>query len=166
MKNKITKVLALMAVVLVANFTQVHAQNANQERNQYKKEYNKVRTPEEKAQKFVDVYAKKLDLSDQQKKEIYNIKLKEITESQSIHSKKKELKSQSFENIKKTLTAEQQKSLEEMKGNSSKYYNGKKECCSKMGNKDGVKECCQKGHGDKSNNKYRHKGKSPSRGSK
>lgn len=79
-------------------------------------------TPEERAQKMTDRMAEKLELSEEQKKEIYGINLENATKRQKEmeaqkaerQAKQAEMKAQE-ERIKNVLTEEQRKQWEEVK---------------------------------------------------
>lgn len=152
MKNKLTRVLTMLAIFIMANSSVIYAQDADQNKIKCVKE-QMSKTPEKRAQHFIDTFGEKLGLTDQQKKEIYNIKLKEITESKNIRLKQKQLKKQSIEDIKSTLTDEQQKSWKEMKAHAPNFKKGKKGCNSKAAGKksccmkkaEDIKPCCKKG---------------------
>lgn len=87
-----------------------------------------MKTPEERAKMSTDALEKKLNLSPEQKDKVYALNLERAEKMEKIHKsemtfrksqmeKHKEMMSESDKKLSKILTAEQQKTLEEMKAN-------------------------------------------------
>ena len=141
-KNKIMnqqiKTLAIAAALTFGITTSsIYAQSTAQN-NPHQKEF-KMKSPEERAQSYVQMLTQKLSLTPDQQKKIQDAKLNEFTQKQELFKKQMELRKQTLQNIESTLTPEQLKTFNEernkMKGqmknrvsnNKGKYpYRGQK----------------------------------------
>lgn len=119
--NNNMKKWMIAAALLVFTSLGVAAQQ-KQQRTSQNKEQRVSQTPEQRAQVMTDRLAEKLNLSETQKKEIYQINLENATkreremEAQKAErqAKQAEMKAQD-EKIKNVLTEEQRKQWEEIK---------------------------------------------------
>ncbi|MCO5233649.1 MAG: hypothetical protein LC105_07890 [Chitinophagales bacterium] len=122
--NKTMKFFAVSAMFFSAFFMTVNAQNYGPKNPQYKKEFSQ-KSPEERANIFVNRLNEKITLSEQQKKEIYTIKLNEIKAHQVLMQQQKDLKLKAKGDLEKILTPEQKTKLQELKANRTENFKGK-----------------------------------------
>lgn len=108
--NKAIKFFAMGAMLFSTTLIQVNAQDAPA-KPAPQKEF-KQKTPEERANQFVEKMSGELNLNDKQKKELYTLKLNEIKQRQAQHQQNAEARKKSVEDFKKLLTPEQVKTLE------------------------------------------------------
>lgn len=122
--KKSFKILAVGTLFLSSAFTQINAQEAPN-KAPIQKEHQQL-TPEQRADKFVEKLSKNLNLTDQQKQQIKEIKLKEIAERKAAHEAEKLKRINYHEQVKKVLTAEQQAKLEQIKKERLEQYKNSK----------------------------------------
>lgn len=121
--NKTVKFLAMGAIFLSSSLMTVNAQSGPKN-PEFRKELAQ-KSPEEKANFFVNRLAEKLNLSEQQKKEVYTLKLNEIKAHEALMQQQKALRLKAKSDLDKVLTPEQRTKLEELKANKAENFKGK-----------------------------------------
>ena len=128
------KKLMITATLLIGLISLGYSQNTPErnrpERNRPERSgaEHQMKTPEERAKMSTDALEKKLNLSPEQKDKVYALNLERAEKMEKIHKsemafrknqmeKHKEMMAESDKKLSKILTAEQQKTLEEMKAN-------------------------------------------------
>lgn len=122
--KKSFKILAVGALFLSSAFVQVNAQEAPK-KAPIQKEHQQL-TPEQRVDKFVEKFAKDLNLTDQQKQQIKEIKLKEMAERKAAHEAQKQIRKNFHEEVNKVLTAEQKAKLEQIKKEKAEQFKNSK----------------------------------------
>ncbi|HUH74283.1 MAG TPA: hypothetical protein VLZ75_07730 [Chitinophagales bacterium] len=125
MKN-IIKTFTIGAILFSTALIPLNAQNGMGQNSPMNKNYKskqdyKNYTPEEKAQKITDKIAYQLQLTESQKKEVYNMKLEDIKRREVMRNSQKEYRNNSENNFRKILTPEQIIKLDELKNNKEGY---------------------------------------------
>lgn len=123
------KKLMITATLLIGLISLGYSQNTP-ERNRPERSgpERPMKTPEERAKMSTDALEKKLNLSPEQKDKVYALNLERAEKMEKIHKsemafrksqmeKHKEMMAENDKKLNKILSAEQQKTLEEMKAN-------------------------------------------------
>lgn len=121
--NKTVKFLAMGAIFLSSSLMTVNAQTGTK-KPEFRKELAQ-KSPEEKADFFANRLAEKLNLSEQQKKEVYTLKLIEIKAHEALMQQQKALRLKAKSDLDKVLTPEQRTKLEELKANKAENFKNK-----------------------------------------
>lgn len=123
--NKAIKFFTAGAMLLSTTFIQVNAQDGAAKKPEMRKEFTQ-KTPEERATIHVEKLSEKLNLTEQQKKQVYDLRLQQMKEKKALHEQQKAQRQKAHEDIKKILTPEQLKKLEELKAQKKEEFKGKK----------------------------------------
>ncbi len=113
MKN-ILKNLAIGAFLFSAAFIPLNAQTGMGKNSPMKNDYKNL-SPEEKAQKITDKISNQLQLTESQKKEVYELKLTDFKRREILQNAQKEYRKNSEANFRKILTPEQIEKLDALK---------------------------------------------------
>ncbi len=124
--NKAIKFFTVGAMLLSTSFIQVNAQEEAPKKAEMRKEFTQ-KTPEERATAHVEKLSEKLNLTEQQKKQVYNLKLQQIKENKALHEQQKAQRQKAHEDFKKILTPEQLKKLEEFRAQKKEEFKNKKD---------------------------------------